>query len=271
MELDLSKPHLQYSDIQQIIKLRPKNLDIYRQAFVHKSFSKVVGSHKFIEIPDYMKKDNERLEFIGDAVLNLVVGDVLYKNYPTKDEGFLTKLRTKIVRGSNCSSLAKKLNLDKYILCSNGVPNDHLLEDVFESLIGAIYLDLGFTHADFFIKKLIEDTINFDELISENDNYKDILMRYTQVNQFELPIYKIVKTPQENSKKFTISVSLKKISNTQSATEIVYGIGSGLTRKEAEQNACKDSICFSNIDHCKIHTCNDHKIHLNEISEIMKT
>jgi ribonuclease-3 len=270
-QYDFTKAHLNYSDVQAIIKMRPIDINIYRQAFVHKSFHKLLSTRPAVDIPSYMRKTFDRLEFVGDAVLNLVVADILYNKYPNKDEGFLTKLRTKIVRGTNCCVLARKLGLEKHILCSNGTPNDHLLEDVFESLIGAIYIDLGFVSADKFIRDILANHVNYESLIADNDNYKDLLMRYTQVNNFELPIYKIVESGKDHKdKKFTVSVSLVSSVRNKNTTnpERVYGIGSGATRKEAEQDACKNSICQKNINECIEHTCHDPKIHLNELKDL---
>ncbi len=290
---DLSVPHISRSDIQNIIGMRPKNIDLYRRAFVHKSLQKHVKNSELLNlnVQEYMKESFERLEFVGDAVLNLVVANMLYGLYPDKDEGFLTRVRTKIVRGTNCCKLSKKLGLGRWILtgtkivrikdASGAVINERLLEDVFESLIGAIYLDLGFSYAESFLLKLIKEHIDISSLTSLDDNYKDILMRYTQINSFELPIYetKEISGPP-HSRVFTVTMSLKKNgSGTGSGTGsgsnnnlnkvCEYGIGQGPTKKEAEQNACKDSICFKRLQECDIHTCNSNKIHLNEIENLM--
>lgn len=282
---DLSNPHISRSDIQSIIGMRPKNIDLYRRAFVHKSLQKHVKNSELLNlnVQEYMKESFERLEFVGDAVLNLVVANMLYGLYPDKDEGFLTRVRTKIVRGTNCCKLSKKLNLGRWILTgtkivrlkdSTGcVINERLLEDVFESLIGAIYLDLGFQYAESFLLKLIKEHIDIQSLTSLDDNYKDILMRYTQINSFELPIYetKEVSGPP-HSRVFTVTLSLKKNTNGANGAKqqaMEYGIGYGPTKKEAEQNACKDAICFKRLQNCDIHTCNSNKIHMNEIENLM--
>lgn len=283
---DLSNPHISRSDIQSIIGMRPKNIDLYRRAFVHKSLQKHVKNSELLnlDVQEYMKESFERLEFVGDAVLNLVVANMLYGLYPDKDEGFLTRVRTKIVRGTNCCKLSKKLNLGRWILTgtkivrlkdsTGSVTNERLLEDVFESLIGAIYLDLGFQYAESFLLKLIKDHIDIQSLTSLDDNYKDILMRYTQINSFELPIYdtKEVNGPP-HSRVFTVTLSLKNSANKGQQGQVTqlsqYGIGQGPTKKEAEQNACKDAICFKRLQDCDIHTCNSNKIHLNEIENLM--
>ena len=287
--LDLSKPHLNRDQITKIIGFKPKNLDLYRRAFVHKSLQKNVKYMQSINEPvqDYMLESFERSEYLGDAVLNLVTAEVIFDKYPDRDEGFLTRIRTKIVRGSNCAKLAKVLDLGSYIITGSGtvriknsdgtVINDRILEDVFESLICAIYKDLGFIHAQTFIKKLITENIDFDQLANSDDNYKDILMRYTQICGFELPIYKTLSShgPGHN-RNFEVSVSLKRsnaylqsilFENSENIVhESEYGRGIGLTKKEAEQNACKNAICLNHKASCKL---NHIKIHYDEINQII--
>jgi ribonuclease-3 len=145
--------------------------------------------------------------------------------------------------------------------------NDRLLEDVFESLIGAIYLDLGFKSAETFIIGLIEPNIDIYKIASADDNYKDLLMRYTQINGYELPIYKTTEASgKPHNRTFTVTVALKK---TNSDRIIDFGTGHALTKKEAEQNACKDAICFNKIHNCTIHNYNSAKLHLDDIHELM--
>ena len=120
--MDLSKPHISREQIQKIIGFKPQNLEIYRRALVHKSLQKNVKYMQSINEPvqDYMLQSFERLEYLGDAVLNLVTAEVVYDKYPDSDEGFLTRIRTKIVRGSNCAKLARVLDLGSYILTGSG-------------------------------------------------------------------------------------------------------------------------------------------------------
>jgi len=253
---DLSKPHVSREQIIEILKMKPINPDLYRQSFVHNSLIEVIDKRIINNIPvqDYLKKSNERLEFIGDAVLNLVIASIIYKKYPDKDEGFMTRMRTKIVRGSKCSVFATKLGLHKHILTMNlvlnvpGKPhiNTKVLEDCFEAFIGAIFEDLGFKYAEMFIKKVIEEHVDFKELLYD-DNYKDILMRYTQHYNYELPIYECIE-PIEGQR-FTIKVLLKNEYETKE-----MGIGSGPSKKKAEQEAAK--IACSNIDSSLKHIIN---------------
>jgi ribonuclease-3 len=272
--IDLSKNHISRSDIQTIIGIKPINLDLYRRAFVHKSINRHVkwSLANNREVCDYMKESFERLEFLGDAVLNLVVAKLLFTKYPGEDEGFLTRLRTKIVRGTNCVMLAKKLNLANYTLIGTKVHclidqsgskiiNDKILEDSFEALIGALYQDLGLDYSELFILKLINENIDFNSMTSIDDNYKDILMRYTQTFKFELPIYELVPVDlTQKQRTFNVTVSLKRTGERPR----IYGHGQGRTKKEAEQNACKNSLCSKERSECH---CS--RIHADEISKIV--
>jgi len=224
-----------------------------------------------MEVCDYMKESYERLEFFGDAVLNLVSTDLIFHKYPKEDEGFMTRLRTKIVRGTNCAIFAKKINLGAYILIGTNISrvkdssgiitNDKILEDAFESIMGALFIDLGLAYAQSFLLKLISENINFDTLTTVDDNFKDIIMRYTQTFKFELPIYEVISIDgMAHNKMFNVSVSLKR----HSEEKKLYGIGYGKTKKIAEQNACKNSLCGNLRDQC---TCS--KIHTDEISCII--
>jgi ribonuclease-3 len=276
--MTLAEPHVSRQDIEKLIGAKPKNLDIYRQALVHKSVYKYIVENDVKEYQSYMKNSFERLEFLGDSILNFVVADLIYSRYSNEDEGFMTRLRTKIVRGTTCVTMAKKIGLGQYILTApidnearnevrlvnneGIVINDKILEDSFESLIGAIYKDLGISYAEFFILKLINECINFDKLLTVDDNYKDIIMRYTQMYKYELPIYKLIKDEKEQTvgvggRNFSVSVSLRK-----NGVEVECGIGTGPTKKEAEQAACKAAICHIPDCYCK-------KIHMKELAPVI--
>ena len=127
---------------------------------------------------------NERMEFLGDSVLSLIVANYLFHKYTDKDEGFLTRIKTKLVNGTQLAKLAKQINLGKYILMSNHVENikgmnsQKILEDAFEAFLAAIFKDLGFDAVNSFVIKLI-DNLDFSDVLME-DNYKDLLLNWTQ-------------------------------------------------------------------------------------------
>lgn len=220
-------------DINKIINFNPINVYNYQQAFIHKSVL------RFLDKKEKVNNSFERYEFLGDAVLNLIVANYLFKNFKDKEEGFLTKIRTRLVNGKTLSFLANKLELNKFLIISqnvefiNGRKNDRILEDVLESLICSIYLDLGFKYAETFYVKLIEKYINFKDL-EEDNNYKDILLRYCQSTTQTTPSYKLIKTDGKTQNRiFTSAVIIK---------DIEYESGIGKTKKISEQEASKNTL-----------------------------
>jgi ribonuclease-3 len=237
---DFSKAHISREEIQELISMKIKNISYYQRALVHKSIYKAVKRYSSPEpIQEYLLQHNERLEFLGDSVLGLVVANYLYHKYPDKDEGFMTRIKTKLVNGLQLSKLAKKLNLGEYILMSNHVVNikgrnsQKILEDAFEALLAAIFKDLGFDAVNSFVINLI-DTLDFTEVLLE-DNYKDILLKFTQA-KFKncTPEYILISTegPPHN-RSFTVEVI---INGTR------YEQGSAKSKKQAEQNAAEKTI-----------------------------
>jgi len=229
--------HVNRQQIESIIKMRPKNLEYYQRALVHKS---ILKTNKGKIVPDYMKESNERLEYLGDSVLSLVVATHLYNKYTNKDEGFLTKIRTKLVRGKTLAMLANKLSLDSYLLKSSHVKkNDSIMENAYESLIGAIYLDLGYKHAEKFI--LENYSLIDEEYILNDDNYKDQLLRYTQANYSTDTAIKyeiLEQSGPPHDRQFTLKVIIN---------DETLGKGKGRTKKEAEQNASLEACKQLNI------------------------
>lgn len=255
-KLDLTKPHITREQITKILGgIRPKKLENYRRALIHTSLGSTIRHEvdSGNKVCDYFLENkrsssNERLEFLGDSVFNLIVGEYLFLKYPTKDEGFLTRLRTKIVRGTHCVKFSKIIGIGEFVLtgpivkkCNNGEVGDRLLEDAFEAFLGAIYLDLGFDFVKEFVIRLIEKHVNFN-VLHKDDNYKDLLMRYVQSKGVNLPEYTVLKQEgQPHNRVFVIQVSI-------TIDDIVYdmGVGRGPNKKIAEQEAAKNAI--KNID-----------------------
>jgi ribonuclease III len=237
-EIVLSTPHITREEIIEILGMRPRNLDFYRRALVHKSIQRNVRKCEGKVLP-YLKESNERLEYLGDSVLGLIVAHYLFDKYPNKDEGFLTRTKTKLVCGSNCAVFAEALGLGDKILMSrhvikiNGQKNKKLLEDAFEAFIGAVYKDLGFKFAQAFVVRLIEKHVDFDKILKDN-NYKDMFLRYSQSKGGNLPVYKIVKEGgPPHQKVFTVVVMLNDNS---------LGEGKAKSKKAAEQLAAKEAL-----------------------------
>ena len=135
---DFSKPHVTRAEIQSLLNgIKIKNVSYYQRALVHKSIHKAVKRYNKPDIQEYLQEHNERMEFLGDSVLSLIITNYLYNKYPDKDEGFLTRIKTKLVNGTQLAKLARQINLGKFILLSNHVENikgrdsQKILEDTF--------------------------------------------------------------------------------------------------------------------------------------------
>jgi ribonuclease-3 len=207
------------------LKIKPKNIELYKTAFSHSSY---VNEHK-------VKNDYERLEFVGDAVLDLVIADYLYNNYK-ETEGEMTKLRASYVCENANYAYSEGLGLENYILVGNGEKESGLkkaiVADIFEALMGAIYIDLGYATARNTILRIIVPYIENPNITFFSD-YKSSLQEMVQTSQKSLEYNLIDESGPAHDKRFTVEV---KIDN------IVYGVGTGTTKKEAEQEAAKKAL-----------------------------
>lgn len=168
--------------LRNILGFYPKNISLYKQAFRHRSSVKLINEHT---------PSNERLEFLGDAVLGAIVAEHLFKLFPKKDEGFLTQLRSKIVNRQNLQHLSKKFGFDTLLnskLTTKEKLNSSAYGDVFEAFIGAVFLDKGFEKTkNFVLNKIIKNHLDINELLQTDTDYKSqlqILMQ-KQKKQFE--------------------------------------------------------------------------------------
>ena len=221
------RPEIDRIEIEKLVGTKIVNIELYRTAFTHKSALKQYD----------VKSSYETLEFLGDAVLGFVITKYLFDSYSEEQEGFLTKARTKIVRGKNLSDVSNSLGLYKFVLMDDKgmrhewFKNQKILEDVFEAFIGAIYLDLGVCHVkEFVMKHLLSNDINL-----EDDNFKDIVMRWCQAQKYNLPVYNV-----DNYQNQIFYVSLY-INNAYMSS------GCGKTKKDAEQEAAKELVRRLNI------------------------
>ena len=213
-------PELSRDAVNALVGTKVKSMELYQRAFTHKSalkrYSGLTGSY-------------ETLEFMGDSVLGFIITKHLFDLHEKEQEGFLTKARTKMVRGKTLCEISQVLGLDKLILMDekgerNGWnTNEHIMEDVFEALVGAIYLDLGMVHA----KKFVLESFTRVKTSLVDDNYKDQLMRWCQALKYPLPDYQV--TGQINGQ-FFISVFVDGMN---------CGSGFASTKKQAEQNAAQ--------------------------------
>ncbi|TAF45028.1 MAG: ribonuclease III [Sphingobacteriales bacterium] len=190
--------------LNNILGFVPSNLALYRLAFRHKS--------KSLTVKKGTKSSNERLEFLGDAVLGAVIAEILFKMYPYKEEGFLTEMRSKIVSRVNLNQLARKLGFDKLIDFDSRSINiapkhSSLLGDAFESLIGAIYLDKGYNFTKNFLdQRIVKPHIDILTLELTETNFKSKLIEWGQRQNKEIQFEPINNAQGENEKLFTVQV-----------------------------------------------------------------
>lgn len=218
-------------DIEKQLNYKFKNKDLLILAFVHRSFVN--------EYRDLMKEHNERLEFLGDSVLGLVIADFLYKTLSTSSEGKLSSIRASLVDANACSTYLKKLNIEECVLLGKGEKQtsergrDTIFSDVFEAIVAAIYLDGGYKKANDFILKRLKDEI---ENILKNPirNFKAELQDYSQKKYQKIPNYRVIKeSGPDHEKMFDIGVYID---------EELLGEGQGLSKKDAEQKAAKNAL-----------------------------
>jgi len=196
----------------------------YITAFTHKSA---------IGLPNASTQSFEVLEFLGDSVLNFVVGKYLFDTYQDTNEGFLTQMRTKLVSGKTLAHIAKHLGLHYLVLMSqkaydnNFNTNPRILEDVLESLIGAMYLDMGLSATRTFIIGILNTYVTQDML--RNTNYKDQLMQYAQAQGHPLPVYT---SSLAEGGGFHVTVQMCDLT----------GSGWGQTKRDGEQDAAHDAL-----------------------------
>ncbi len=220
-----------FSELEKIIGFSIKNRTYFIQALMHRSF---------LEHNTGYDVSNERLEFLGDSILNLAVAEYLYEEFPDKNEGFLTKVRAKLVNRLALADAADGINLASFLLISKNLSNNFknssrtVLADAFEALIGAIYLDNGLGAAKNFIERALIDSNMKEGVYLIDENFKSQLLEYTQANKIENPIYSVIKEegPQHN-RTFTVHVTINNVE---------YGIGKGKNKKSAEQNAAHDAL-----------------------------
>jgi ribonuclease-3 len=232
----LSKTDKEFSNtLKKVVGFRPNNTKLYQLALIHSSAAKT-------DTKGY-KHSNERLEYLGDAVLDLIIAEYLFKKYPYKDEGFLTDIRSRIVNRESLNELAKKIGINRIVQYDKRRGKNHtyksMLGDALEAFIGAVYLDKGYRFTRrFVLKELIESNFDLTRLVEEDPNYKSRIIEWAQKNNHDLQFDIIDIQENNNQKEFTaqITVDQKPVS-----------VGHGLSKKKAEQNAARKSCEVLNI------------------------
>ncbi len=177
-------------EIARITGTRVRDVRLFEHALVHRSLLR--------ERPDEQLASNERLEFLGDAVLGLAVAEYLYAAFPNRDEGFLTRMRAKLVNGTALAGFAQAVGLAPLVRISDnmertgGRENQTILADAFEAVLGAVYLDAGLEAARGFILRTLESNVDLEELAERKENYKSLLLEYAQAQGWSQPTYRVV-------------------------------------------------------------------------------
>ncbi|HAV10551.1 MAG TPA: ribonuclease III [Dehalococcoidia bacterium] len=221
-----------WQKLQDIIGVSFNDISLLQQAFVHTSYIN--------ENPDFTLQDNERLEFLGDACLNMVVAEDLFKKFPDAAEGDLTRMRVSLIRQETSARVAAMLNLGDFLYLGKGEDargvrkQQSTLDDTYEALLGAIFLDQGFDVTKAFIMNTIGR--QFDLLIKSGafQNHKAMLQEFTQAEYKQLPVYELVTSDgPDHDKLFTITVALG---------DKVLGTGTGKTKRAAEMEAARSAL-----------------------------
>ncbi|AXE21668.1 ribonuclease III [Runella rosea] len=213
--------------VELIIGEKPSNMEVYQLAFRHTSASKETNIKGF-------RESNERLEFLGDSVLGMVIAEYLFKKFPYKDEGFLTEIRSRIVNRETLNGIARKIGLDRLIEFDGNrkgmPPNSSMYGDALEALVGAVYLDKGFRFTRKFITKELLTHYDLDALINNNANFKSRLIEWAQREGKEVRFMIVEEKGSRHFREFISQVILN---------GEVFAQGSGYSKKKAEQSAAE--------------------------------
>jgi len=223
---------IEFSGLEEALGISFKDKEILAQAFCHRSYLN--------ENPDFKRGNNERMEFLGDAVLELVVSDDLFRNYPENKEGILTSLRAALVNSKMLCKIAKELNFGKFLLLSKGEKKEkgkareEILANTTEAFIGALYIDQGYDACDDFIKKNIMPKL---EAILENEDFIDDKSRFQEIAQEKekiTPRYEVLEEwGPDHNKIFEVGVFL--------GDELIAR-GRGKAKQEAEEEAAREGL-----------------------------
>ena len=223
--------------LRNILGFIPGNHALYRLALRHKSVANDINNKG-------IKNSNERLEFLGDAILGSVVAEVLFKKFPYKDEGFLTEMRSKLVNRAHLNQLSKKMGIADLInydakITNQGNKNSSLFGDAFEAMIGAIYLDKGYRVTQrFIVNRILNTHVDISRLEQTESNYKSRLLEWAQKEGKEVVFEVIEDKSLGQSRLFSVRALVDGIDT---------GLGQDYSKKNAEKNAAEKSCQYLNI------------------------
>ena len=214
--------------LEKLLGFKVTNTEYYIKALTHRSY---------LEISPDISKSNERLEFLGDSVLGVIVAEYLFKNFSDKEEGFLTKSRSHIVNRDALAAIAKNIKLDKFLLYNEKFLKDSdegmktIMADALEALIGAIYIDLGIEKAIQFVTKNIVEPSLINGYYRIDTNFKGQLLEFAHARNMGTPSYRVIdEVGPDHDKLFTVEVYID---------EEILGEGTGKSKKAAEQEAAQ--------------------------------
>ena len=229
-----------------------KNINLFRNAFVHKSYCCMKNSNFTIsniscpvDCLPLQEMPYERLEFLGDSILGYVIAKYMYIRYPDQSEGFLSKMRTKIVNGKMLGFLAEKVGFIKFAIISkqiediNGRDNYKIMEDIFEAFIGALFMDSNDINVvEQWIINIIEKYVDFVQLIIKNTNYKDALISYMQNRYQDMPRFLESNVSHNNMSQKVFTYIVKDRNNN------ILGSSTGSNKKDAENNCALEALKY---------------------------
>ncbi|MEJ5962432.1 ribonuclease III [Pedobacter immunditicola] len=227
-KLHLSPDREFIKKLKNLLGFVPGNAVLYKMAFRHRSVAKILKNGS--------KSSNERLEFLGDAILGSVIAELLFKSYPYKDEGFLTEMRSKIVNRANLNQLARKMGFDQLIVFDQKMVNAQtkhhsMLGDAFEALIGAIYLDKGYEFTkEYLLKRIIKPYVDVHTLEVTESNFKSKLIEWCQRQGKDISFDLIANSEGDSPKLFTVQTVID---------GEIFGIGKDYNKKNAEKMAAE--------------------------------
>ena len=230
---NFGKDKIFYRAVDDMFGFIAHNIELYKLALIHKSASVVLENGQQI--------NNERLEFLGDAVLESVTSDYLFIEFPDKNEGFLTQLRSKMVSRQSLNGVAKRIGLDEHVITgsSHNTSQKHIHGDAFEAMIGAIYLDQGYNFVNrLLINKVFVDYIKLDSLLESETDFKSRLIEWCQKSKRTIEFH--TESDGEAHQPAFVSRVL--------VDDLKVGSGRGSTKKEAEQSAAKTACLLLSDD-----------------------
>ncbi|MES2730363.1 MAG: ribonuclease III [Bacteroidota bacterium] len=221
--------------ISQIVGSSPSNMGVYRLALLHTSAAKGTSIEGF-------KESNERLEYLGDAILGAIIAEYLFKKFPYKDEGFLTEIRSRIVNRESLNNLSRKIGLNKIIEFDNNRKSALAFKsmhgDALEAFVGAVYLDKGFKRCRKFIIKGLLPHFDIEKLVLTNPNFKSLVIEWAQRESKELRFDIIDEKISRNHREFIAQVLVD---------DQPFSTGSGYSKKKAEQSAAEKACELLNL------------------------